>query len=260
MCDIIRPMRRRTLWIGLGATVLVLGLASAGVKRYQEHVERQPDWQIHHTALPEAASKVDGVVSQFGRDHVSKAEDYLHTAGQHAGVQVLSITGETHWQTGVTLVLRVTGHGQARGFDGVVLQEADVPICFRLQMGPDEDSRDDDIDCPAGEPLPVTKDPSLVGVDERLQSALSLVEPDEAAVRAAIAGMDLDPAIQQSFAAKDGVVGVALRASQYDCVVARVAAPDDVTLWHPSHTQLAPGELSCTGGLALSSEFKTNPH
>jgi hypothetical protein len=52
---------------------------------------------------------------------------------------------------------------------------------------------------------------------------------------------------------------VALRASQYDCVVARVAAPGDVTLWRPSHTQLAPGELSCSAGLAFSSGFKTFP-
>ncbi|WP_412747973.1 hypothetical protein [Krasilnikovia sp. M28-CT-15] len=253
-------MRGRTKWIGLGAIGLVLGLAAAGTWRYEEHVHRQPDWQIHHTALPDAANKVDNVLARFELDHVDKAGDYLHSAGQHPDVQVLSVTGQTHWQTGVTLILKVTGHGVARGFDQVVLHQADVPICFRLQMGPEKDSRDDDIDCPAGTPLPVPKDPSLQGVDERLQSALNPVGPNESAVRAAVAGLKLDPAIHQDFAVQDGIVGVALRGSQYDCVVARVAAPGDVTLWRPSHTQLAPGELDCSAGLALGGEFNTSPH
>lgn len=256
----IRPVRTRTKWTGLGATVLLLGLTSAGAWRYERHVHRQPDWQIHHTAVPGAAKKVDDVLARFERDHLYTAGDYLHSAGQHPGVQVLSVSGQTHWQTGVTLILKVSGHGVARGYDGVVLQRADVPICFRLRMGPKEDDRDDDVDCPAGAPLPVPRDPSLDGVDERLQKALDPVGADEAAVRAAVLGLKLDPAIQRDFAVRDGVVGVALRASQYDCVIARVAGPDDVTLWRPSHTQLAPGELSCSAGLALSSQFNTSPH
>jgi hypothetical protein len=107
----------------------------------------------------------------------------------------------------------------------VVLQPGDVPIWFCLQMGPKKDRRDDDIDCPAGAPLPVAKDPSLQGVDERLQNALNPIAPNESAVRAAVAGPKLDPAIHQDFAVQDGTAGVALRAGQYDCVVARVAAP-----------------------------------
>jgi hypothetical protein len=248
------------MWIGLGATVGVLGLAAAGTWRYEEHVHRQPDWQIHHTAVLDAANKVDDVLAQFERDHLYQAGDYLHSAGQHPDVQVLSVTGQTHWQTGVTLMLKVTGHGVARGFDHVVLQKSDVPICFRLQMGPKEDNRDDDIDCPAGGPLPVSSDPSLQGVDDRLQSALNPVGPNEAPVRAAVARLKLDPAIYQDFAVQDGIVGVALRASQYDCVVARVAAPGRVTLWRPSRTQLAPGELDCSAGLAFSAAFDTSPH
>jgi hypothetical protein len=106
----------------------------------------------------------------------------------------------------------------------------------------------------------VAEDPSLQGVDERLQRVLSPVGPDEAAVRAAVAGLKLDSAIYQDFAVQDGVAGVALRASQYDCVIARVVAVGDVTLWSPSHTQLAPGELGCSAGLALSGEFRSSPH
>ena len=253
-------MRGRTKWIGLGSIVVVLGLAAVGTWRYQLHVHRQADWQIHHTAVPGATKKVDNVLAQFERDHIYQADDYRHSAGQQPDVQVLSVTGQTHWQTGVTLTLKVTGHGEARGFDGVVLQQADVPICFRLQMGPKKDSRDDDIDCPAGAPLPVPRDPSLQGVDERLQSALDPVGPKEAAVRAAVAGLKLDPAVRQDFAVQHGVAGVALRGSQYDCIIARVAAPGDVKLWRPSHTQLAPGELDCSAGLAVSSVFNTSPH
>src|ERR1700733_15166674 len=110
-------MRGRTKWIGLGAGGVLLGLSAAGAWRYEEHVHRQPDWQIHHTAVPDAAKKVDDVLAQFDRDHLYKADGYLHSTGQHAGVQVLSVTGQAHWQTGVTLVLKVTGHGGARGFD-----------------------------------------------------------------------------------------------------------------------------------------------
>ncbi len=258
VCEIILLMRGRKKWIGLGATVVALGLA-AGAWRYEKHVRRQPDWQIHHTAVSDATEKVDDVLAGFERDHLYKVGDYAHSAGQHPDVQVLSATGQTHWQTGVTLTLKVTGHGVARGFDQVVLERADVPICFRLQLGPEKDSHDDDIDCPTGAPMSVPRDPSLQGVDERLHNALNPVGPNEAAVRTAVAELELDPAIQQDFAVQDGVVGVALRASRYDCVVARVAAPGKVTLWRPSHTQLAPGERDCTAGLALGDSFNTFP-
>ncbi|AEV85484.1 hypothetical protein ACWT_4462 [Actinoplanes sp. SE50] len=253
-------MRERSKWIVVGAVLVVLGGAAAGTWRYRQHVQRQPDWQIHHTAVPDAAKKVDDVLAGFDRDHLYQAADYLHSAGRHPGVQVLSVTGQTHWQTGVTLTLRVTGHGVARGFDQVILQQRDVPICFRLTMGPKDDSRDDDIDCPTGPPLAVPRDPTLDGVDPRLQAALNPVGPDEPAVRAAVAGLKLDPGIRQDFAAHDGVVGVALRAGRYDCVVARVVARGDVTLWRPSPTQLAPGELDCSAGLAMTSGFNTSPH
>jgi len=52
---------------------------------------------------------------------------------------------------------------------------------------------------------------------------------------------------------------VALRASQYDCLMARVTS-SGAELWRPSHTQLAPGELSCSAQVALSSTFGKSPH
>jgi hypothetical protein len=232
-------MRRQTeLWIAVGV-VAVLGVAGVGAWQYVAHLRSalSPTTQAHQTAVADSSKTVDRVVDQFGYDHLYQAADYVHTAGQTPGVQVLSVAGQTHWQSGVTLVLKVTA-------------EHDEPIC---------DRRYDDIACPAGAPLPVAKDPTLDGVDSRLESVLKPVGPHEAAARAAVARLKLDPAIKQDYAAQGGVAGVALRASQYDCVVARVTAKG-VQLWRPSHTQLAPGELGCDAGLALSSEFNTSPH
>jgi hypothetical protein len=251
-------MRARTRWIGFGA-VMVLGIAAVGTWRYVAHLNHRPETQIHNTAVADAAKKVDDVLDRFAYDHLYKADDYAHTAGQNPDVQVLSVAGQTHWQTGVTLVLKVTGHGVVIGADGSVIRERNSPICFRLQLGPDDDSRDDDIGCPAGKPLSIPQDPSLDGVDDRLQGALDSVRPSESAVRAAVAGLNLDPAIRQDVVAQDGIVGVALRATQYDCIVARVAS-GGARLWRPSHTQLAPGELDCSAGIALSSQFGKYPH
>jgi hypothetical protein len=251
-------MRGRARWVALVA-VAVLGIAAVGTWRYVEHLSHRPETQLHNTAVADAAKKVDDVLDRFHYDHLYKADEYAHTAGQHPDVQVLSVTGQTHWQTGVTLVLKVTGHGVVLGADHSVIRQRNIPICFRLQLGPHDDSRDDDIDCPAGTPMPIAQDPSLHGVDDRLQHALDSVGPNEPAVRAAVAGLNLDPAIRQDVVAQDGVVGVALRATQYDCIVARVTS-QGAQLWRPSHTQLAPGELGCSAGIALSREFGTNPH
>lgn len=237
------------------AVLLVVALVGGGLWRYFDH----PENPIHDSAVDDAAKKVDGVLDRFEYDHLFKAADYAHSAGQHPDVKVLSVTGETHWQTGVTLVLQVTGHGVEIGADDSVIDERDEPICFRIQLGPDDDSRDDDVDCPAGGSVPVAKDPSLAGVDARLKSALKAAGPDEPAVRAAIVDLQLDPAIRQDVTAKDGRVGVALRAAQYDCILARVTSTG-AEIWRPSHTQLAPGELPCAASVALSSTFGKYPH
>lgn len=248
-------MRGRKRWIALGA-VAALGIAAVGTWRYVDHLNHRPETQIHNTAVADAAKKVDDVLDRFHYDNLYKADEYAHTAGQHPDVQVLSVAGQTHWQTGVTLVLKVTGHGVVIGADRSVIDERDIPICFRLRFDPHDDSRDDDIDCPAGTPVPIARDPSLDGVDDRLQRALDAVGPNETAVRAAVAGLNLDRAIRQEVVAQDGAVGVALRATQDDCIVARVTSAG-AQLWRPSHIQLAPGELGCSAGIALSSEFRT---
>ncbi|WP_433124664.1 hypothetical protein ACQPWW_20175 [Micromonospora sp. CA-240977] len=233
-----------------GVALLVVALVGAGLWR---HVH-EPDDPTHDSAVVDAAKKVDRVQSRFEYDHLYQADKYVHSASQDPDVAVLTVSGDTHWQTGVTLVLRVTGHGVEIGADGSVIDERDEAICFRLQLGPRDDSRDDDIECPPDDPVQVAEDPSLDGVDDRLKTALEAVDPDGAAVRTAIDGLKLDPAIAVDVTAQDGRVGVALRAAQYDCILARVTG-NGAELWRPAHTQLAPGELSCAARVALSSNF-----
>lgn len=183
-------MSRRRQQIAVGTVVvLVAALAGVGLWHYFNHSKGQ----IHDSAVVDAAKKVDSILAQFSYDHLYRADDYAHSVAQHPDVKVLAVTGETHWQTGVFLLLQVTGHGVERGPDGWVIDERDESICFRIQLGPHIDSRDDDIDCPTADPMPVAKDPSLAGVDARLKSALDSVGPNEAAVRAAIADLHLDP-------------------------------------------------------------------
>ncbi|NMO49659.1 hypothetical protein HH310_00370 [Actinoplanes sp. TBRC 11911] len=257
-------MRRRTQWMVYAATAVLgvgaLGVATVAAKRYIQHaVLAEPPTELHVTAASDASKKVDALLQQFAYDHLYKADDYVHTAGQQPGIAVLSVTGQTHWQSGVTLVLKVTGHGTERGADGSLITERDAPICFRLQLGPETDDRDNDITCPPTTPLQITKDPSLDGVDNRLPPALRAAGPHEPAVRAALAALHLDPAIHQDVITQNNRVGVALRATQYDCIIIRITTKD-VQLWRPSHTQLSPGELPCSAGLALGPEFKTYPH
>jgi hypothetical protein len=240
-------VRARTIWIVVVA-VVALGAAAAGIRQYAQHLVPHPVSEAHRAAVADSAKKVGNVLGQFDYDHIYQAADYAHTAGQVHGVQVLSVTGRTHWQTGVTLVLKVTGDDPGDG-----------PVCFRLQLGPERDRRDDDVPCPSGAPIPIAADPSLQGVDARLQTVLKPAGPHEPAVRAAVARLKLDPAVRQDYATGTNVVGVALRASRYDCVIARVTSKE-VRLWRPSHTQLAPGELDCSAGLALTTGFGKYPH
>ncbi|SCG42353.1 hypothetical protein [Micromonospora humi] len=240
-------MRSRTLV----AVLVPVALAPFLLAAWWAHRPDEAPW--HDDAVADATETVDRIEARFDRDHLYKAEDYAHTAGQEESVAVLRVDGETHWQTGVTLVLRVTGHGSGVDDWGARV-EGTEEVCFRLRLGPKDDDRDDDVDCPAGEPLPVAKDPSLAGLDDRLRRALTGAGPHESKVRAAVAGLKLDPAVRQEIAVEGARVGVALRASQYDCLLARVG-PRGAETWRPSHVQLAPGELSCSAGLALSEQF-----
>ncbi|MFF5052318.1 hypothetical protein ACFY1S_03915 [Micromonospora sp. NPDC000663] len=245
-------MRTRTL-LAIAAPVALAPFLLAGVVWW---ALRPPEPVWHDSAVADAISTVDRIEARFEYDHLYKAADYARTAAREPDVAVLAVTGETHWQTGVTLVLRVTGHGE--GVSSGVVVKGDEKVCFRFRLGPERDSRDDGIDCPAGTPLPIRPEPSLDAVDAGLKQTLGETGPDEARVRAAVNALDLDPAVRRDVATEGGTVGVALRASQYDCLLARVDATGAQT-WRPSHTQLAPGELPCSAGTALSGQFGHPP-
>ncbi|CCH16466.1 hypothetical protein [Micromonospora lupini] len=246
-------MRPRTL-LAVVAPVALAPFLVAGVLWW---ALRPPEAIWHDDAVADATETADRIEARFERDHLYRAADYARTAAQEPDVAVLSVTGETHWQTGVTLVLRVTGHGQGFRGNGHA-DKGDEVVCFRFKLGPKRDSRDDGVDCPAGDPLPIQKDPTLDGLDGRLKETLGAAGPDEARIRKAVDAVGLDPAVRREFSTEGDTVGVALRASQYDCLLARVDASGAQT-WRPSHIQLAPGELPCTAGTALSSQFGHGP-
>ncbi|MFG1951769.1 hypothetical protein [Micromonospora sp. NPDC048830] len=114
--------------------------------------------------------------------------------------------------------------------------------------------------CPEGPPLAVRPVDIPASAEDELRRALSgHAAPTEQGVRAALAGMDLDPLFAQQVTAAGGVVGVALRGSQYDCLLARVDG-ERVEVWRPSRVQLAPGELSCTADVAARGLGQRPPH
>ncbi|MFJ6940454.1 hypothetical protein [Streptomyces sp. NPDC101132] len=79
---------------------------------------------------------------------------------------------------------------------------------------------------------------------------------DEAAVRRALAGLRLDPAIRTEVRSDGVQVGVLLAArgngfEPQDCVLARVR-PGATDVWVPSRIQRMPGEGGCSVANALT--------
>ncbi|MFI5931535.1 hypothetical protein [Actinoplanes sp. NPDC051494] len=254
----MNPRTRRILTSSALAAAVLAAAGAFIVHRYVDlsGLHASP---VHVTAVADAAAKIEQVENRFDYDGTYKAADYQRTAGHFDGVDVLSVTGETHWQTGVTLILRVPGNGHEEGYDGVTIKRATELICFRLNQGPDDDTRDDDIPCPGTPALPVPQNASLTGADDRIKAALTGIKPAEQPARTALGRLHLDPAVQITYATAPGLLGVALNASQYDCVLVQVT-PDRTSTWRPSHTQLSPGELPCTADVAASDLFGKYPH
>ncbi|GAA2546306.1 hypothetical protein GCM10010435_14430 [Winogradskya consettensis] len=254
-------MTRRTkiAVAALSVTLLAGLLLGLVIRPYFARKLGDPGPELTHvSAVAAAAHTADNIDSAFQRDAMYKADEYAHTAAQFEGVEIMSLTGETHWQSGVELTVRIPGDGIEKGWDGYTIKTSHELICFHFHLGPDDDTRSDDVPCPPSAPLQIAKDPDLTGVDDRLKTALTN-RLDESQVRAAVTALNLDPAIRQDFASADGTVGVALRAAQYECIIARVTGGKAET-WRPSRIQLSPGELDCTAGIALSPTFGTTPH
>ena len=68
-------------------------------------------------------------------------------------------------------------------------------------------------------------------------------------MRQAVNQLPLDPGVQRSVATVGAAIGVALRASQYDCLFGRLA-DGKARVWRPAHDRLAPGETNCTASAA----------
>jgi hypothetical protein len=132
----------------------------------------------------------------------------------------------------------------------------EVSVCFRLPYrGARGDGTPEGADCPPGAPLSIAKDPTLPSdIADTVLAILSVSPPPtEEAVRRAIDQLPLDPGVQGSVATVGTTIGVALRASQYDCLFGRLAG-GKAKVWRPPHDRLAPGETSCTAAAATSSE------
>ena len=214
---------------------------------------------MQERAKEDARNKVKEVIDRIDRDHGYKADGYAHSAAQVDGVEVMKTDGTMrNTGNGVSLVVRVHGIVQSSNKTGPL----DLPVCFTFTYDRDKSGRpQDEIDCPTTPPLDIPKDPQLPGnIMDVLRTTLpSGPNATEASVRAVVDGLDLDPRIHVDVNTHYGAIGVALKASQYACVLARVT-PEKVEVWSPSRVQLAPGELSCNGGTAAGGQGQTPPH
>ncbi|WP_433341728.1 hypothetical protein [Micromonospora sp. CA-111912] len=215
-------------------------------------------------AMQDAGRKVTLVEQAVKRErrHPNPAQRYAREAARVAGTEVMRIGG-TRTGAGVSLIVRVHGVATAVDASGRSMNEPfDLPVCYAISVEQDAmDDRVDEVSCPDGSPLTISVDPELPGsAEDDLRRALSTGGAvTEQAVRAAVDGLDLEPLVNRQVAAVGGVVGVALRASQYDCLLARVEG-GRVEVWRPSRVQLAPGELSCTADTAVAGHGRRPPH
>jgi hypothetical protein len=203
-------------------------------------------------ATDNARELARGVAKRLYNTRVRPAQDVAHLAADVEGVEVMRVTGTTTSQ-GVGVVVRVSGTASTGGLEP---EKITVVRCFELRFSTRTEWGDEprDVACPAGRPLtfePWPKTPEIP--HERLRKALPRVPRGgavtERAVRAAVASLDLDPAIHTEIKAEGGMVGVLLRVKPYlgdafDCIYARVA-PGRTDVWSPPRIQRMPGEGGC---------------
>lgn len=231
------------LGAGLSATVLLGGCSTEGER-----------W-----AMADARQKAGTVQAALAWDviYTGDADGYAHYAAQLDGVEVMKVDG-TRRSTGngVTLIIRV--HGQAWEVDGTLV---DIPVCYRLVYNGKHQGEPDQVDCPDVQPLAIPKDPKLPGTirDDLISQLSSLTNPTEADVRRVVDGLNLDPRVQRDITSADDTIGIALRASRYDCTLARIK-DGRLVVWRPSRIQLAPGELECNALVATGGIGQTPPH
>ncbi|MGW6538190.1 translation initiation factor IF-2 [Streptomyces sp. NPDC055051] len=216
----------------------------------------------------------EGDATDAAREVARKAGERLHSqrprtaeeVGRSAsgidGVEVLGLSGtSTHEGDGVDVVVRTSGSAYDGWFD---VQEIVVHRCFEVRVSPTAEWREvpRDVDCPDNLPLTFAPPPAPPELPSgKLHAALSEVskdgKADEAEVRGALAGLDLDPAIRTEVLASGGRVGVhlSLKGNGFDpqdCVLARVTPGKKPEVWTPPRIQRMPGEGGCDVAYALN--------
>jgi hypothetical protein len=197
-----------------------------------------------------------------------KAGDIAHHVADLKGVEILNVSGATSSDSGgVRVVVRISGSS----FRGEGLFQTSGPVtvarCFELTFDGrriEWDTIPPQVRCPAGAPLtfgPWPKPPPIP--IERIEHALPKVNElpsgrgvEERDVRAAIAKLNLDPAIrievktESDFAAGIAfVVDPVFPGAPFDCILASVK-PGETKAWVLSRT---PGAKGCEADDALQS-------
>ncbi|MDI1462561.1 hypothetical protein QEZ54_16435 [Catellatospora sp. KI3] len=246
-------MKRGAFTAGL-ATALLLGGCASSLEDLAEEDARHKAAGIG-TAV-HGTRNANWTAEQFGR-----------RAAERKDLTLLRVTGKDA-VGGVTLTVKVTGTGEQRDGFGGGTTTADYDFCYTIEITLYEAAPPESVDCPAGppvtyQPLPP---PARLPDPDVIAKALTGVS-DEAAARAAVAELGLDPRITVETVTRGATVGLALRAvdldrSSFDCRLARLdtAQGGKPEVWRPDSAQLQPGEMSCSAAEAAGALGQRPPH
>ncbi|MEU5879474.1 hypothetical protein [Spirillospora sp. NPDC047279] len=184
-------------------------------------------------------------------------QDFGHRAADLDDVDTMKVGGATGKPR---VVIRVPGKGTEGGGLLVPGEEVTHLHCFELRFPTEWDREPERVTCPGTAPLTFAPWPETPDIPAgRLRRALPKVPgggtANEAAVRAAVTSLKLDPAVIVEIKSEGGVVGVSLAARPYlegplDCTLVRVA-PGRTSIWTPSRMQRMPGEGGCSAFSAI---------
>lgn len=248
------PMRRTMMAALVGTTLAAGGCGADSAEAYAED---------------DARDNAKRVGNAMYDTRLVKVSDIAHHMDDLEGVEVLKISGATSSDSGgVRAVVRIAGSG----FRGEGLFQTSGPVtvarCFELTFDGRQiewDTIPRQVRCPAGAPLTFGPWPRARPIPlERIQRALPKVGTlpsgrgvEEKNVRAAIAKLNLDPAIRIEVKTRsDFAAGVAFvvdpisPGEPFDCVLASVK-PGETKAWTPSRTRRMPGAKGCEADHAL---------
>lgn len=185
------------------------------------------------------------------------------------GVAVVKAEGTTtSTEPGVRLTVRIAASGMDPG-DGFLDSGGsteEFTFCFEVHFAPDHMRTRQEVPCPQAEPIsfPPAPPPPALPTKEQLDRILRTGGADEAAIRAALDALKLDPRVRAQVEVHNSGAGIAARAVDDEtraihCIMAR-SRDGEIKVWSPSSVQLQPGELTCSAGEALAGYGMTPPH